>query len=160
MARDEFDNILRSLHLSTFGKEDLQLDPWIPFRPAIEWRGMSLKVEDILCGLPHATQIIREPEPVGIELRNLACGETSIILQLEIMEGKDAMQNKEFAEFGSGTSSVLRLTAPWAGTPHVAVGDSAFASVKTAKALLDIRGLGFVGLVKTAHKLFPKGYFR
>ena len=74
------------------------------------------------------------------------------------MEGKDAMQNKEFAEFGSGTSSVLRLTAPWAGTPHVVVGDSAFASVKTAKALLDIRGLGFVGLVKTAHKLFPKGY--
>eukprot|EP00731_Ephydatia_muelleri_P034908 Em0085g6a len=31
------------------------------------------------------------------------------------MDGKDAMQNKEFAEFGSGTSSVLRLTAPWAG---------------------------------------------
>ena len=182
MARDEFDSILRSLQLSMFGKDDLQLDLWIPFRPAIEcfnhsqqagispgtylcidesmcaWRGMSLKVEDTLCGLPHTTKIIRKPEPVGIELRNLACGETSIILQLEIMDGKDAMQNKEFAEFGSGTSSVLRLTAPWAGTPRAVVGDSAFASVKTAKALLDIRGLGFVGLVKTAHKLFPKGY--
>ena len=48
------------------------------------------------------------------------------------------MQNMEFAEFGSGMSSVLRLTAPWAGTPRVVVGDSAFASVKTAKALLDI----------------------
>ena len=38
------------------------------------WRGMSLKVEDMLCGLPHATKIVRKPEPVGIELRNLACG--------------------------------------------------------------------------------------
>ena len=38
---------------------------------------MSLKVEDIhVCcvpGLPHANKIIRKPEPVGIELRNLAC---------------------------------------------------------------------------------------
>ena len=37
------------------------------------------------------------------------------------MEGKDAMQNKEFSEFGSGMSSVLRLTTPWAGTPRVMV---------------------------------------
>ena len=36
MAWDEFENILRSLQLSMFGKDDLQLDPWIPFRPAIE----------------------------------------------------------------------------------------------------------------------------
>ena len=29
---------------------------------------MSLKVDDILYVLPHATKIIRKPEPVGIEL--------------------------------------------------------------------------------------------
>ena len=51
------------------------------------------------------------------------------------MDRKDAMQNKKFAEFGSGTSSMLRLTVPWAGTSCVVLGDSAFASVKTAKAL-------------------------
>ena len=84
MARDEF---VRSLQVSMFGKDDLQLDPWIPFRPAIEccnhsrqagispgtslcieesmcaWRGMSLKVEDMLCGLPHSTKVVRKPEP-------------------------------------------------------------------------------------------------
>ena len=36
--------------------------------------------------VPHATKITRKSDSVGIELRNLACGETSIILQIKIME--------------------------------------------------------------------------
>ena len=34
--------------------------------------------------------------------------------------------------------------------------DSAFASLKSAQALHNHRGLRFIGLVKTAHKQFPK----
>lgn len=59
----------------------------------------------------------------------LACAETGIMLALEIQEGKEGMAMKAHAaEFGSGTSSVLRLTAKYIGRARTVCGDSAFAS--------------------------------
>eukprot|EP00731_Ephydatia_muelleri_P015896 Em0009g320a len=66
-----------------------------------------------------------------------ACGETKIMLQLEIQEGKVPMQEKK--EY-------------WSGSDRMVVADSAFASLKTAEALHKHGGLCFIGLVKTAHK--------
>ena len=81
------------------------------------------------------------------------------MLALEIQEGKVAMATKEFAQqLGSGTSSLLRLTTNYVGSPHIVVADSAFASVKTAAALHTLRRMGFIGLVKTATRSFPKAY--
>lgn len=129
------------------------------------WKGKTLYFnkasdEDVsrVFGLPHTTKIIRKPKGVGLEIRNACCSETGIMLQLELQEGKEAMKKKEFsAEYGSGTASVLRLTRPWHGKGHVGVGDSAFASFKTAKAMKQ-RGTYFEGLVKTAHTKFPKSF--
>ena len=52
------------------------------------------------------------------------------MLALEIQEGKEGMAMKAHAaEFGSGTSSVLRLTAKYIGRARTCHGgDSAFAS--------------------------------
>ena len=85
---------------------------------------------------------------------NVACGETKIMLQLEIQEGKVPMQEKkEYAkDYGSGTSSLLWLTRYWSGSDRIVVADSPFASLKTAEALHKHGGLCFIGLVKTAHK--------
>ena len=58
--------------------------------------------------------------------------------------------------YGSGTSSLLRLTKPWSGSDCIVVADAAFASLKSAQALHNRRGLRFIGLVKTAHKQFTK----
>ena len=83
------------------------------------------------------------------------------MLQLEIQEGKVPMQGKEYAkDYGSGTSSLLRLTRYWSGSDRTVVADSAFASLKTAEALHKHRSLRFIGLVKTAHKRFPKAWLQ
>ena len=67
------------------------------------------------------------------------------------------MLEKEYAHlYDSGTSSLLCLTKPWSGSDRTVVADSAFASLKSAQALHNHRGLRFIGLVKTAHKQFPK----
>ena len=121
------------------------------------WRGLAAKLGDMTVGLPHATKLARKPEGVGTEYCSLCCAETKIMLQLEIQEGKDKMLEKEYAHFhGSGTSSLLRLTKPWSGSDRTVVADSAFASLKSAQALHNHRGLRFISLVKTAHKQFPK----
>eukprot|EP00731_Ephydatia_muelleri_P023094 Em0015g677a len=70
-------------------------------------------------------------------MKSLACGETGILLKLDIMEGKEANQRKDFAQLY----------------------DSAFSSVKTLLALQE-RGLHFMGMVKTAHKEYPLAYLK
>eukprot|EP00731_Ephydatia_muelleri_P015871 Em0009g295a len=78
--------------------------------------------------MPHKTKVARKPEGVGAEMKSLACGETGILLKLDIMEGKEANQRKDYAQLY----------------------DSAFSSVKTLLALQE-RGLHFMGMVETEH---------
>eukprot|EP00731_Ephydatia_muelleri_P009180 Em0004g1518a len=185
MACHDFERILRNLKLCVYTDEELADDPWLPIRSAVDsfnrnrrggispgvtlcadesmgsWRGLAAKVDDAVVGLPHVTKIARKPEGVETEYRTLSCGETKIMLQLEIQEGKVPMQGKEYAkDYGSGTSSLLRLTRYWSGSDRTVVADSAFASLKTAEALHKHRGLRFIGLVKTAHKRFPKAWLQ
>lgn len=112
-----------------------------------------------LSGLPHQTKIARKPEGVGVEIRCSIDVESMIMLRLELQEGKEAMQKLKYYEGlgSSGTASVLRLVEPWMKTNRVIYGDSAFGSVRTA-AQLAHHGLGFIGMVKTATKRFPKAF--
>ena len=74
-----------------------------------------------------------------------------------VMEEKFAMRNKMFgAEYGGGTAHVLRLCELWGGSRRFVVPDSAFASLKTIIAVHKELGMYFTGIVKTAHKSFPK----
>lgn len=115
-------------------------------------------------GIPQQAKIERKPEGVGIEIRTLACSESGVMVQYEIQESKVEMAKKKFfVEVGrlSGTASVLRLTQPFwnKSVVRTVVGDSAFASVTTAIQCLS-RGLHFIGLVKTATRLFPMKYLK
>ena len=54
------------------------------------WRGKSsLHYAE---GMLHVTKIIREPEPVGCEMKAVACGVTGCSLGVEIVEDKFAMR--------------------------------------------------------------------
>lgn len=125
----------------------------------IKWRG--LKDFESKKGCPQVTNIIRKPEAVCIEVRDVACAKSGVIVRLEIMEGKVRMKFKKFSSpnLTAGTAQVLRLTEPWHGMGFLVVGDSAFASVQTAIELLR-RGIFFEGLVKTAHRQYPKLFFQ
>jgi hypothetical protein len=65
------------------------------------------------------------------------------------------MLQKEFQqEFGAGTATTLRMRRPWHGSGRIVIGDSWFASAKTA-IQLHKRGLYFLGIIKTAPKNYP-----
>eukprot|EP00731_Ephydatia_muelleri_P006678 Em0003g926a len=109
-------------------------------------------------GIPSLRKIARKTQGIGIEYKNLADAETGIILHLEIQEAADIMAKKAYCDrYPKSVALVLRLTEMLHGSGRVIHGDSAFASVACCTALLE-HGLYFSGLLKTAHKEFPKKY--
>ncbi|XP_050298561.1 piggyBac transposable element-derived protein 4-like [Anthonomus grandis grandis] len=117
------------------------------------WYGKGLHNERD--GMPAVIKIQRKPKGVGCECKTIADVQSGIMIGLEINEGKEAMQKKEWQrELGAGTATTLRLTRPWHGSGRIVVGDSWFASVKTAIEL-NKRGLNFLGIVKTATRNYP-----
>ncbi|OQR88144.1 hypothetical protein THRCLA_22900 [Thraustotheca clavata] len=93
------------------------------------WQGSNRKHKHN--GMPHVTKIQRKPEGIGEEIKTIACAETSILLQLDLVEGVRQAGKQYQKELGSGTATVLRLSQPYFGTGRTVVADSAFASVKT-----------------------------
>jgi hypothetical protein len=110
--------------------------------------------------IPHLIKIAQKPERVGAQMKAVACGESGIILGLDIQKGKERMSTKKYVtEHGAGTAVTLRLVEHWRGAFRVVVVDSAFASVKLLVALLAMFGMAMMGAVKTASKGFPKKWF-
>ncbi|CAG5033168.1 unnamed protein product [Parnassius apollo] len=115
------------------------------------WYGRGAYFKD---GMPPVMKIKRKPKGVGCEVKTACNSNTKIMMRLEINESKEAISTKKWQrEFGAGTATTLRLTEPWRGSGKVIVGDSWFASVKTAVELFKV-GLYFIGLVKTAHSFY------
>ena len=107
------------------------------------WKGSDGKYKTNGCS--HKTKIVRKPEGVGCELKSAADGMSGIILQLELMEGSEAQSKKPgHAEYGEGTSQLLRLCAPWRGTARTIIADSAFSSVKSLLALSEPASAGSI----------------
>ena len=124
----------------------------------VKWRGADGSWHPD--GMPHVSKILRKPETLSMEVRNICCAESNIFLKLEIQEGAEAMGKKEYvAEFGKSVGGLMRLVKDYANTVRVVVGDSAFASVAAAIALFKL-GLYFIGLVKNAHRLYPMGHMK
>ena len=188
MSKNRFEMIAKNLRLSNFVPNVVGQDPWIPIRPFINafnqniintvtpgniivvdecmssWLGRDLKWS--ASGMPHITKIIRKPQGIGAELKAAADGESGAILRIEVQEGAAAMANAKYMKkpdtgqpwYAQHTAITLRLVEPWFGTGRTIIGDSAFASLRTCVALLEY-GLFFIGIVKTASKMFPKGWF-
>ena len=175
MLKNRFELISKNLRLAKFIPNLAGQDPWIPIRGFIEafnnnqvnlvipghecmspWDGKESKWS--ADGMPHVTNFFRKPKGIGAELKSTADGESDAILRLEVQEGKEAMQSKEYANlYTSHTAITLRLVKPWLGSKRTVIGDSAFASFSTCVSLLSM-GLFFIGIVKTASAKFPKAF--
>jgi hypothetical protein len=117
------------------------------------WYGKGLHNEKD--GLPAVIKIKRKPKGIGRECKTLADVQSGVMIPIENNEGKTAMQQKEFQqEFGAGTATTLRMRRSWHGSGRIVIGDSWFASAKTA-IQLHKRGLYFLGIIKTATKNYP-----
>ena len=93
----------------------------------------------------------------GCEIQNACCGRCGIMMRLKLVKTaeEEATHNQENEEgMLHGTKVLLFLVEPWLNSGRTTVGDSYFASVGAA-CTLDERGMGFIGVVKTATKKFP-----
>jgi hypothetical protein len=62
--------------------------------------------------LPHLSFIKRKPRPLGTEFKAAACGESRLMLHLEIQEGKGPMSKKPLvgaSELGSNAACAMRI---------------------------------------------------
>lgn len=72
------------------------------------WRGLEYKHS--ASGCPHLTKIIRKPVPVGTECKASACGVSGVLLGIEFLEGKLAMNSKSYQEaYGAGTATIVLI---------------------------------------------------
>ena len=106
-------------------------------------------------GLPHYVAIDRKPEN-GCELQTAACGESGIMLSIEVVMAKEDYKGKLFQSGCSHSVAMTRrLTNNWANSNRIVIADSYFSSAATAEALADA-GLRLIGCVKNATKGYPK----
>lgn len=123
------------------------------------WKGLSCQFTAM--GIPHLTKIIRKPEGVGAEMKAVACGESGIILKVDLMEGASLMNDKPYQrEYGAGCAVILRLIWHWKDSHRVVIADSAFSSFKTLYVLWCLCKTFFMGIVKTAHTHYPVDIFK
>lgn len=170
MSRNRFEEIKGAITFCSEQNQQSTTDKWSLVRPFVDmlnerWKnvirpGYKITVDESMFvwygrNMPAVMKIRRKPKGIGCEVKNAADSVTNIMLRLEINEGKDEMSKKMWQkDFGAGTATTLRLLEPWFGSGRIVLGDSWFASVKTAVQLYE-RGLFFMGIVKTATKKFP-----
>ena len=87
----------------------------------------------------------------------MVCGESRVMLNVEMAEGKELDAQKEYRDFlGASPATTLRLAKPYAESARVVIGDSWFGSCNTAEQLYDELGQYCIMAVKTGHKGYPK----
>ena len=118
------------------------------------WRGKVGKKDRKKC--PHRMFVRRKPEPLGVEMKNIGCALSGLILFMEIVKGKaEVVKPKYYSkERGASAATTMRLTENWFGTGRVVAGDSWFGSVKGLVAMLE-NGLHGIFDVKTGTNGYP-----
>ena len=61
--------------------------------------------------LPHYSYIFRKPEPLGDDMKNVACSSLGTMLHLDIQKGKEAMKKSTFQSELGGTAVCMKRLA-------------------------------------------------
>jgi Transposase IS4 len=114
-------------------------------------------------GLPFYVAIDRKPEN-GCKIQSACCGKSGVMMRLRLVKSVDALREDadraglaEEDELLHGIKVTKELVTPWLHGGRVVCGNSYFASVACAKELIRC-GLRFIGVVKTANRMFPHAY--
>jgi hypothetical protein len=147
------------------------IDAFNARRTAVFRAGAKVVVDESFCpwcgkdsrhvehGCPHVQKEARKPKGVGMELKNVACVMTGIMMAIEIVASADEMHHRQHWVAGfAATALLLRLLASLSGSGRIVLGDSAFASVQTAVTMFNTLGLFFIGCVKSCTKQYPFKY--
>jgi Transposase IS4 len=115
-------------------------------------------------GLPFYVAIDRKPEN-GCEIQYACCGRSGVMMRLRLVKSVDALREdadragiaEDDTELLHGIKVTKELVTPWLHSGRVVCGDSYFTSVACTKEMLRC-GLRFIGIVKTANRMFPHAY--
>ena len=61
--------------------------------------------------LPHYSYIFRNPKPLVIDMKNVACWRLRTILHLDIQQGKEDMKKSSFQKYLGGTTACMKRLA-------------------------------------------------
>lgn len=104
-------------------------------------------------GLPHYVAIKRKPES-GCEIHSMGCGKSGIMMGLRLVKREETDGSEEL---NHGVRVMKKLLEGWSPRNRVVCADSYFASVQAAIEMWK-DGWRFIGVVKTAHKGYPKDF--
>lgn len=143
-----------------------------------KWQG--LEGDYCVEGLPHSTKEVRKPEPVGLEFKSVADGQSKVLMHIEPLEGAERQGLKKYTlrpaaviaanpdpaydalaangqVYAPHTAITMRMTDAWSGQGKKITADSAFMSVNTLLAMAS-KGFYCQGPVKTAKTQFPSAH--
>ena len=109
--------------------------------------------------LLHYSYIFRNLEPLGTEMKNVACSMLGRMLHLDIQKGKEAMKKSKSQSVLGGTAVFMKRLAIYTKgcgqltSNDTYFSDSWFSSVNTAEEMA-AAGVDYCGPVKTSHKGF------
>ena len=107
----------------------------------------------------HYSYIFRNPDPLGMNMKNVDCYRLLTILHLETKKGKEAMKTSTFKKYiGGNILCMKRLIMSTRGCSQLKsndtyFSDSCFSGVKTAEEAMDV-GVDYFGPEKTSHNGF------
>lgn len=146
MDRNRFEEILKAIRYTNmttnrpdkfFEVRQLQ-DEWnknmtknfIPSWVSCLDESMSMWTNPFSC--PGFMYVPRKPHPFGNEYHSVCCGETQVMWQVELVEGKDSPPHmtSEFGDKGKTVGLLLRMTRPIWYKGFVVVLDSGFCVLK------------------------------
>ena len=115
--------------------------------------------------LPHLSDILRNPEPLGTEFKTVACSFTGALILIEVQRGKEGIKHIKYQkDLGATAACTKRITEAtkgigqkyikW-GTKNCFLFDSWFASKKAAEAAMEV-GAKVIGMAKTNTRGFCK----
>ena len=109
--------------------------------------------------LPHYSPILRMTEPLGTEIKNVACYRLGIVLHLDIHKGEENMNTLTYQKQIRGTTEFMkRLMVATNECYQLTSNDTYFSDiwfsgVKTAEGAM-VEGVDYCGPVNTSHKVF------
>ena len=109
--------------------------------------------------LPRYSFIFRNPEPLGTDMKRVACSRLGTMLHLDIQKGMEAMKtSKVQKDIGGNTACMKRLAVSPKGSVQLISNnnyfvDSWFSYVKTSEEMA-AAGVGYCRPTKTSHKSF------
>jgi hypothetical protein len=150
--RDKFHQVRQLLAAFSANMNEVFMASWVS---SVD-QSISIWTSQWTC--PGFMFVPRKPHPMGNEYHSICCGESGIMYDIELVEGKDAPREQpvpEHNEKGKTVGLLLRLCKHIYGTGKVVILDSSFCVLQGIVELKKV-GIYASALIKKKQGFWPK----